>query len=336
MHDGLVILVNVLTSNYRHLKYPHTKTVALLLLGRIGLRCADAVILQHIVPLLVLGLEDPSAAVRACSVRVLRAVLAVVRSCSSVEQNLFPMFLSPALTRLSKDPDGMVRVALAEALGSLAETAKRFLDIAHLAAMQKVLGAGAATDPFSPPQTVQRGDALSGSFSMVNPQSSVASAGGSGGCDSPTPLSTLSAATSSRSLLHPGQLQVQVQFPYEKKLEALREQVSRWIRELMTDAGGGAGGGSGGAGGTGAGGTGASGTGGMSSSTTSGVCDQTCDLDGHHSSLPILRTGSDSRPPPHTATHVPERAGKGDTLSIIRSFLRTLLRNIYILVFILQ
>ncbi|KAJ1426931.1 hypothetical protein B484DRAFT_450462 [Ochromonadaceae sp. CCMP2298] len=185
VHEGLVIVVDLLFSNFRHLRYPQSKLISLMLLVRVGRHCSDAVLLQRIVPLLIAGLEDQTASVRAMSVRSLRHLLVIVRQFSSLEANIFPLYIFPALTRMAKDPEPVVRIAFAESIGSFAETAKRFLDSAHLAALNKAMAdAGAA-------------------------------AGASGA----------SAA-------------VALQFPYDQKLEAIKDQVSRWIRDLIVESAG--------------------------------------------------------------------------------------------------
>lgn len=112
-----------------------------MMLVRMGQLCVDSVILQRIVPLLLHALEDINGVVRAMGLRSLRSLLSVVRTCSSTELNLFPMYIFPALSRVVRnDHEIIVRVAFAESIGSFAESAKRFLDIGHLISMQKAIG----------------------------------------------------------------------------------------------------------------------------------------------------------------------------------------------------
>lgn len=59
-----MVIVDILHANYRHLKFPQSKIVCLMVLLRVGRFCSDAVILQRAVPLLLLGLEDQCAVVR--------------------------------------------------------------------------------------------------------------------------------------------------------------------------------------------------------------------------------------------------------------------------------
>jgi hypothetical protein len=60
----MVVIVDLLLANYRHLKFPQSKIVCLMVLLRVGRYCTDAVILQRAVPLLLLGLEDQCSVVR--------------------------------------------------------------------------------------------------------------------------------------------------------------------------------------------------------------------------------------------------------------------------------
>ncbi len=209
---GLVLIVNMLTANYRHVRLPQSRLVSLLLLVRLGLRCPDDIILQRILPtLLISGLEDPHGPVRALSLRGLRSLLQVVQQHSNaLEANLFPLYIFPALNRVSKDSDSIVRVAFAECLAPIAEIAKRFLDRTHWSFVSKAVIDNSGGSNVPPP-------APGGSVSLP-PTETVASEN-----------DTLHGLTISQ---HGSML---VDFPYDKKLEALRDQVSQWIRALMTD-----------------------------------------------------------------------------------------------------
>jgi hypothetical protein len=59
-----VVLVDLLHANFRHLRLPQSKIVCLLLFARLGRLCSDRVVIERIVPLLLIGLDDQSAAVR--------------------------------------------------------------------------------------------------------------------------------------------------------------------------------------------------------------------------------------------------------------------------------
>lgn len=59
-----MVLIDLLHANFRHLRLPRSKVVCLLLFSRLGRHCADAVVIERILPLLLVSLEDQSAAVR--------------------------------------------------------------------------------------------------------------------------------------------------------------------------------------------------------------------------------------------------------------------------------
>lgn len=58
-----------------------------------------------------------------------------MRRFNAAEVNLFPLYVSPALSRLMKDSETTVRLALAGSLGVFAQAAKRLLDQASLVSL---------------------------------------------------------------------------------------------------------------------------------------------------------------------------------------------------------
>lgn len=184
-----MIVIDIIHSNFRHLKNPQSRMLSVILLLRMGRFCSDGTILQRIVPLLLLGLEDPIAHVRAASVRVLRSLLALVVAPSLLESNIFPLYIFPSLSRVAKDSELVVRVAFAECIGVFAETAKHFLDTAHVLSLSRV-----AAD----------------SVGMQQQQQSQEGGGGGGGT-------------------------MYLDFPYDQKLDFVREQFHRWIKELVVE-----------------------------------------------------------------------------------------------------
>ena len=184
--EGFVIVVDIIHSNFRHLKNPQSRMLSVILLLRMGRFCSDGTILQRIVPLLLLGLEDPIAHVRAASVRVLRSLLALVVAPSLLESNIFPLYIFPSLSRVAKDSELVVRVAFAECIGVFAETAKHFLDTAHALSVSRVAAESVG----------------------IQQQQQQQSEGG--------------------SMLY-------LDFPYDQKLDFVREQFHRWIKELVVE-----------------------------------------------------------------------------------------------------
>lgn len=110
-----------------------------MLLARLGLKCSDDIILQRITPLLIHAIDDVVVFVRVTALRSLRTVLTAVRTFSSFESNIFPQYIFPAISRLAKDPEVIVRIAFAESIVRFGETAKRFLDREHMMAQNKVI-----------------------------------------------------------------------------------------------------------------------------------------------------------------------------------------------------
>ena len=62
-------------------------------------------VLQRVVPVIVTLLDDAVPVVRAAAVRCLRALLAPVQSMSALESNIFPLYIFPALSRVSHDSE---------------------------------------------------------------------------------------------------------------------------------------------------------------------------------------------------------------------------------------
>lgn len=129
-------------------------------------------------------------------VRVLRCLLLQVHTFGASESNLFPLYLFPALTKVSKDHEPAVRVAFAESVASFAEVAKRFLDITHLTHLAK-----------------------------WDREGTVAGSGGENGADA-AEVGEDGARVASGLV-----------FPYDQRLDQLKEQVSRWIRDLIVELG---------------------------------------------------------------------------------------------------
>jgi len=133
----LIILVQVVLSTMRHVRFPSTKLLALVLLVRLSQHLDDEAKLQRLVPYVVTMLEDPVAPVQASAVRALRSILYTVYNFPPSEAKLFPKYLFPAFQRLLVDAEDSVRVAFAESIGSFAETSRRFLDKAHAMNQQR-------------------------------------------------------------------------------------------------------------------------------------------------------------------------------------------------------
>lgn len=204
---GVIILVQLVTSTFRHLSLPRFKIASLMLLVHLGLcSCDDDVVLKRILPSLLLALSDPSSPVRAMSIRALTVLVSSVQSISLFESNLFPQYLFAPLSAAARDVEIPVRLAFSECLGALAETARRFLERSHLMALTR-----AASDA--------RAAAAAAALSKINQIRS--------NRDSPT-----TSVSTSEVLLS----DFHVHFPYDSKLRLLHDQVIRWIREVSSSS----------------------------------------------------------------------------------------------------
>ena len=215
--SGLVVLVQVVTSVFRHLSLPCSKIASVMLLVRLGMKAHDdEVALKRVMPCLLLAMSDPSSSVRALAVRAVTAILSSVRAITPFESNIFPQYLFAPISVLAKDVEMTVRIAFAECLGSLAENARRFLEKAHLIAMAQAVADAAATSS---------GDNGSKFRTSSHSRGDVLHA------DTPasTPVPGVSVTPSCVSLDG-----VHVEFPYDVKLKALHDQVIRWIREVSS------------------------------------------------------------------------------------------------------
>jgi len=67
---------------------------------------------QRILPFLVTLLDDSVGVIRATAVLALRSLLAIVVNFTTLESNLFQYYVFPALSRISKDSDAVVRIAV--------------------------------------------------------------------------------------------------------------------------------------------------------------------------------------------------------------------------------
>jgi phosphoinositide-3-kinase regulatory subunit 4 len=111
-------------------------------LKRLGKFSSDDARLQRIVPSVVSLLQDQDAMVRAWSIRVLADTLALTESFPPSDSQLFPQYIFKRVAHLVTDPSLVVRVAFAESIALLSETAHRFLDISQAMRLYEAVGDG--------------------------------------------------------------------------------------------------------------------------------------------------------------------------------------------------
>ncbi|OXB65929.1 hypothetical protein ASZ78_002677 [Callipepla squamata] len=130
--NGLVILVSVITSCLQTLKYCDSKLAALELILHLAPRLSVEILLDRITPYLLHFSNDSVPRVRAESVRTLTKVLALVKEVPRNDVNIYPEYILPGIAHLAQDEATIVRLAYAENIALLAETALRFLELVQL------------------------------------------------------------------------------------------------------------------------------------------------------------------------------------------------------------
>ncbi|NWZ60140.1 phosphoinositide 3-kinase regulatory subunit 4 [Haliaeetus albicilla] len=130
--NGLVILVSMITSCLQTLKYCDSKLAALELILHLAPRLSVEILLDRITPYLLHFSNDSVPRVRAESVRTLTKVLALVKEVPRNDINIYPEYILPGIAHLAQDEATIVRLAYAENIALLAETALRFLELVQL------------------------------------------------------------------------------------------------------------------------------------------------------------------------------------------------------------
>ena len=113
-------------------QYCVSKLTVLELLLKIAHHVGDDVILERLLPYILHLVNDPLPQVRAQALKILTQCLHLVRSMPRSDANIFPEYVLPSLSWLTQDQEVIVRIAYAENIASLAETALKFLELAQL------------------------------------------------------------------------------------------------------------------------------------------------------------------------------------------------------------
>uniref|UniRef100_A0A8C5ALG2 non-specific serine/threonine protein kinase n=1 Tax=Gadus morhua TaxID=8049 RepID=A0A8C5ALG2_GADMO len=127
--QGLTVLVSVITSCLQTLGCCDAKLAALELVLHLAPRLAVDVLLDRIAPYLLHFCGDGVPRVRAQAVRTLAKVLALVKEVPRNDVNIYPEYILPGIAHLAQDEATVVRLAYAENIAHLAETALRFLEL---------------------------------------------------------------------------------------------------------------------------------------------------------------------------------------------------------------
>ena len=92
----------------------------------------DELILERIVPYILYLIGDSVPRVRARALWTLTQTLQLVQMLPPNEGNIFPEYILPALANFPDDEEVIVRIAYAENIAPIAETALKFLEMAQL------------------------------------------------------------------------------------------------------------------------------------------------------------------------------------------------------------
>ncbi|XP_006815104.1 phosphoinositide 3-kinase regulatory subunit 4-like [Saccoglossus kowalevskii] len=131
-NGGLVIVISMITSCLRSLKFCIAKLSALELMSTLAKHVTSEIVLDRLIPYMIYFVNDPFARVRAHSLKTLTQSLALVKNVPRSDANIFREYILPNLTNLTLDQVVSVRITYAENIASLAETALRFLEITQL------------------------------------------------------------------------------------------------------------------------------------------------------------------------------------------------------------
>ncbi|XP_071324343.1 phosphoinositide 3-kinase regulatory subunit 4 isoform X1 [Trachinotus anak] len=127
--QGLIVLVSVITSCLQTLHSCDSKLAALELILHLAPRLGVDILLDRITPYLLHFCNDPMPRVRAQAVRTLAKVLALVKEVPRNDVNIYPEYILPGIAHLAQDDATIVRLAYAENIAHLAESALRFLEL---------------------------------------------------------------------------------------------------------------------------------------------------------------------------------------------------------------
>ncbi|KAK2148717.1 hypothetical protein LSH36_486g02011 [Paralvinella palmiformis] len=128
----LVIVISLVTSSLRNLQFCNSKLMSLDVMLEFSKYVTSDIILDRLIPYMLYLVNDAFAHVRAEAVRTITQCLASVKTVPLNDANTFPEYILPQLSNLTQDDETLVRVAYAENIAMLAETALRFLEIVQL------------------------------------------------------------------------------------------------------------------------------------------------------------------------------------------------------------
>ena len=151
--DSLLIFVQLILANLRHVNRPSSKLVALQLLNRLAQHSSDETRLQRMIPSAIVLLHDQDPLVRALALHTMTTALSQVQAFPPSDSKLFPQYIFKRVAHLLTDPSLVVRVAFSQCISCLAETARRFLDISHAVRLYEAVGGGGGSATTEKPKS---------------------------------------------------------------------------------------------------------------------------------------------------------------------------------------
>lgn len=146
--DGTLIFLTLVVSSLRNTARAASKVRACDVLLAFAERLTDEAKLDRVLPYLISLLTDKADIVAITSIRTITQLLALVKSVNPVNAHVFLEYILPrmqiTLYGTSSLPSPLVRATYASCIGSLATTAKRFL---QMSSTLKAAGTIAAADP---------------------------------------------------------------------------------------------------------------------------------------------------------------------------------------------
>nr|XP_026490415.1 phosphoinositide 3-kinase regulatory subunit 4 isoform X1 [Vanessa tameamea] len=126
--EGLILITSLVTSCIRGLHHCTSKLHCLEILQLLCENSSSEIILDRILPYIIYLSHAGEARVRACAVWCAARCVSCVRWLPAQDCNVFPEYILPELAPRASDPALPVRIAYADNIAKLAETALRFLD----------------------------------------------------------------------------------------------------------------------------------------------------------------------------------------------------------------
>ncbi|XP_022220830.2 phosphoinositide 3-kinase regulatory subunit 4 [Drosophila obscura] len=128
-HDGLILIITVVTSCIRGLKQSNTKIAALELLQKLSKYTTSETILDRILPYILNLAQKSPAKVQVQAIETLTACLSMVKDIPRSDANVFPEYILPYISDLTSESSAViVRVAFARNIAALAKSAVYFLE----------------------------------------------------------------------------------------------------------------------------------------------------------------------------------------------------------------